>query len=199
MSSKGMKFNMSKTAKSKEEKVISEKQSDTLNKKIEDESNSNTVSLDEIKDALVVKVNVNQKKSMVKESLINIFTAIIMITYLIIIIMGSSNIDGDIFEKDIKVMTLSILAIGIFILEMSYKKDNIKIALYGIEVIIFGAANLCLIYVTKLYFDNLVNIVTYIGIGVAVYYIIKSIAIVIVNVNKYKKDNNDIKEIVKKR
>ena len=199
MSSKGMKFNMSKTAKSKEEKVISEKQSDTLNKKIEDESNSNTVSLDEIKDALVVKVNVNQKKSMVKESLINIFTAIIMITYLIIIIMGSSNIDGDIFEKDIKVMTLSIWAIGIFILEMSYKKDNIKIALYGIEVIIFGAANLCLIYVTKLYFDNLVNIVTYIGIGVAVYYIIKSIAIVIVNVNKYKKDNNDIKEIVKKR
>ena len=178
-----------------EEELVSE----TIKEKGEDENKYNTVSLKEIKDVLGVKVNESQKKSMVKEILTNIFIAIIMVTYLIIVIMGSSNIDIEIFEKDIKVMTLSILAIGIFILEMSYKKDNIKVAMYGIEVLIFGASNLCLIYVIKLYLNNLINIITYIGIGVAVYYILKSVFIAIGNTRKYKKDNNDIKEIVKKK
>lgn len=196
MNSKGMKISMSIIMKNNdEEELVSE----TIKEKGEDENKYNTVSLKEIKDVLGVKVNESQKKSMVKEILTNIFIAIIMVTYLIIVIMGSSNIDIEIFEKDIKVMTLSILAIGIFILEMSYKKDNIKVAMYGIEVLIFGASNLCLIYVIKLYLNNLINIITYIGIGVAVYYILKSVFIAIGNTRKYKKDNNDIKEIVKKK
>lgn len=196
MNSKGMKISMSIIMKNNdEEELVSE----TIKEKGEDENKYNTVSLKEIKDVLGVKVNESQKKSMVKEILTNIFIAIIMVTYLIIVIMGSSNIDIEIFEKDIKVMTLSILAIGIFILEMSYKKDNIKVAMYGIEVLIFGASNLCLIYVIKLYLNNLINIITYMGIGVAVYYILKSVFIAIGNTRKYKKDNNDIKEIVKKK
>ncbi len=163
-----------------------------------DESKYDTVSLKEIRDALETKVNDSQKKNVIKEVIENIFIAIIMITYLILVMMGSKNIDIEIFEKDIKVLTLSMLAIGIFIIEISYKKDSTKLIMHGIEVLVFGAANLCLIYVLKLYFDNFINVLTYIGIAVSGYYILKSIILAIADVKNYKKDNNDISEIVKK-
>lgn len=83
-------------------------------------------------------------------------------------------------------------------MELAYKKDDSNLAINSLEVLCFSGANLCLVYVQKLYFDNLIQIITYIGIVISSYYTIKSIALAIINVRKYKKDNNDIKEIVKK-
>ncbi len=167
--------------------------------KYSNKSKDNTVTLKQIKEVLGNKVNKDQKKSIIKDIFVNIFIAVIMIIYLVLLIMGSFNIDSEIYEQDIKVITLSILAIGIFILELSYKKDSTKIIIHGIEVLVFGASNLCLIYVMKLYFDNLTNIIKYIGTGVIGYYVLKTIICTIRNVRKYKKDNNDIREIVGKK
>ena len=122
-----------------------------------------------------------------------------MVVYLIIIIMGSKNIEPATLEKDLKIMTLGILAAGIVILEISYKKDKSNIALIGVETLVFGAANLCLIYIAKLYSDQLTKVVTYISFVIAGYYIFKSVIVAITSVNKFKKDNNDIKDIVKKK
>ena len=58
--------------------------------------------------------------------------------------------------------------------------------------------NLCLVYVIKLNFERILKIVIYISIGVAAYYIIKTLYVLIKNIRKYKKANNDIKEIIKK-
>ena len=159
----------------------------------------NAISLKEIREKLGTKVSKEQKKGVVKEVLTNIVYAVLMIAYLFLVMKGSFNIGSDYFEKDIKIITLSILAIGITILEVSYKKDNTKIAMHGVEVIVFAASNLCLIYVIKLYFDRLTNIITYLEIAVALYYVVKSLIISIRSVNKYKKNNNDIREIVKKK
>lgn len=159
---------------------------------------NDTVSLKEIKEAIQNKINEQQKCSLIKNVLINISIAFIMIMYLILIIMGTKNIEMLILEKDIKIITICILAIGIYIMELAYKKDDSNLAINSLEVLCFSGANLCLVYVQKLYFDNLIQIITYIGIVISSYYIIKSIALAIINVRKYKKDNNDIKEIVKK-
>ena len=159
----------------------------------------NTVSLKEIREALANKVNNEQKKNIVKEFLINVCIAIVMIVYLIIVMMGSKNISVDVLEKDIKIITLFILAIGIFILELSYKKDDVQLAMHGVEVLVFGSSNLCLIYVIKLYFNNLSNTITYIGIVVTIFYILKSLLLTIRDVKRYKNENNDIREIVKKK
>lgn len=163
-----------------------------------DESKYDTVSLKEIRDAIENKVNESQKQSLVKKILINIGIAITMILYLILIIMGSKNIETIVLEKDIKIISLSILAIGIFVLEMAYKKDNNEMAINSLEILVFGASSLCLVYVIKLHFDNLINIITYIGGIVASYFILKLMILAITNVRKYKKDNSDIKEIIKK-
>ena len=166
---------------------------------IEDESKYGTISLKEIREAIENKVDNKQKKSVIKEILINCGIAIIMVLHLIIIMMGCKNITPETLDKDMKIITLFVLLIGIIMLEISYKKDNFKIAMHGIEVLVFGATNLCLIYIAKLYYGNLIKVLSYIGIGVAGYYIFKSIIISITSIKRFKKDNNDIKDIVHKK
>ena len=191
MNSKGMKLVMSKDTENKVQENNEEL--------ITEENKYNTVSLKEIREALANKVNNEQKKNIVKEFLINVCIAIVMIVYLIIVMMGSKNISVDVLEKDIKIITLFILAIGIFILELSYKKDDVQLAMHGVEVLVFGSSNLCLIYVIKLYFNNLSNTITYIGIVVTIFYILKSLLLTVRDVKRYKNENNDIREIVKKK
>ena len=62
----------------------------------------------------------------------------------------------------------------------------------------FGAANMCIIYVLKLYVGRLSNFLAYIGIALIGYYIFKILLVLVVSIRKYKKDNNDIKDIVKR-
>ena len=96
-----------------------------------------------------------------------------MVAFLIVIMMISKNVSIEDLEKIEKISTLGILFLGLVLLEVSYKKDNAKIAMNAIEVIVFGASNLCLIYTIKLFFNNLTNIINYITFGVAGYYILK--------------------------
>lgn len=166
---------------------------------IEDESKYDTISLEEIREAIENRVDNKQKKSVIKEILVNLGIAIIMVLYLILIMMGCRNLTLETLDKDIKIITLMILLIGIVILEVSYKKDNFKTAMHGIEVLVFGAANLCLIYIAKLYFNNLIKFLGYIGLAVAGYYVVKTIILSITSIKRFKKDNNDIKDIVQKK
>ena len=163
------------------------------------EGNERTISLEDVKKAIENKVNNTQKRTIIKDCIINIGIAIIMVAYLIIVLMGSKNILSETLELDMKIMTLSILAIGIVVLEVAYRKDKSKLAMNGIEVLTFGATNLCMIYILKLHFNNLINSVTYIGIAIGAYYILKSILLAVLEIKKFKRNNSDIKEIVKKK
>ena len=153
----------------------------------------------EIREAIENKVDKKQKKSVIKKVLINFGIGIAMIIFLILVIMGNKNISADVLEKDMKIMTLFILGIGIFTLELAYQKDKTEIVINAIEILIFGAANLCLIYIFKLYIGQLMYATIGIGATVIGYYVLKSIIMSIVSVRKFKKDNSDIKEIVEKK
>ena len=201
--------NMAKAVETDEKEKVVNTEENTKNiivdeveeeKKVEnDESKYDTISLKEIREALENKVDSDQKKSVIKEVLINIGIALCMILYLILIMVGSKNIAPETLYKDIKVMTLFILLIGIVALEISYKKDNLKIAMRGIEILVFGATNVCLIYIAKLYFNSIVKFLGYIGLAVVCYYVVKSIVLSINSIRKYKQENNDIKDIVQKK
>lgn len=197
MNSKGMRISMSEVVGNKNTKKNTNKS--TANAKVRKKSvEIESVSLKEIKEVIQNKVKDNQKQNVVKKVLVNIGIAIVMIVYLLIVMLGTKNIDIIVLEKDLKILTIGILALGILFLERAYKKDNIQMALFAVEILVFGAINLCLAYVINLNFSNIINIITYIGAAIAVYYIAKSIVIAINNVRKYKKENNDIKEIIKK-
>lgn len=215
------------TSKERSEKVVSKKESSKKetpkNQSLQNDSNSkkeevktetnnlpapeskfDTVSLKEIREALQNKVNDNQKQKVVKKVLINIGFAMAMIVYLIVVALATKNIELSVLEKDLKIITLGILVLGIGVLERAYKKDNSQMAINAVEILVFGAINLCMMYAIKINFVKLgdfkdvVNGITFIGSVVAGYYILKSIIISVKNVRKFKKENNDIKEIIKK-
>ena len=150
----------------------------------ENESKYDTISLKEIREALGNRVEKSQRSIVIKEVLINIGIAVIMIIHLGLLVAGSKNIEISVFEKDMKIITLFIALIGIIVLEVSYKKDKIKLALNAVEILVFGAANLCLIYVGKLYMGEFLNFSLYVGAALIGYYIIKIISVSIVNVRK---------------
>lgn len=164
----------------------------------ENDDNYKFVSLKEIKEAIENKVNNSQKIDLIKEILLNIGIIITIIICLVILIMATRNIELNVLETDLKIFSLCILGIGILILEYAYKKDNMKIALTSLEIIVLGAINLCLIYVLKLNFNNITTVITWIGAIFTVYYVLKCLIITMQNIRKYKKDNNDIKQIIKK-
>ena len=89
------------------------------------------------------------------------------------------------------------------LVDLAYKKDNTQIALNALEIIGFGAVNLYLSYTIELYamklgLENITNVILYVGGAILIYYILKCIVIAVKNIKKFKKENNDIKEIIKK-
>ncbi|MCR5147308.1 MAG: hypothetical protein K6B70_08265, partial [Clostridia bacterium] len=174
-----------------EEKVEEEQIEQDENIQEKEDSKFDTISLKEIEDALKHKVGNDQRKSIWKEILINFGIAIFMIFHLVMIFMGNKNIELGILQNDIKIISIFILMIGITVLEVSYKRDNLKLALNGVEILVFGAANVCLVYVLKLYLGSLSSFLSYIGIALIGYYFIKIIVLSIYSIKKYKKDNND--------
>lgn len=184
----------------KQVEVIKEDKTEVENENEQEHAlaKESVINLKDIKEALKNKVDNTQKKSLIKELLINFASMFLMVFHLFVLYMGSKNIELNILINDMKIITLCILALGIGTLEFSYKKDEFRIALRGLEVLVFGASNLCLVYVAKLYFTEVPNFLKYIGVVIIAYYIVKITLTAIFSIRKYKKDNNDIKDIVKK-
>ena len=183
--------------KSKDLNVVDEEEI-YENEEEQRETKYDTVTLEQIKEAIGSKVD-NKQKNIIKDIFINLGIAIIMVAGLIIVMLFGNDFNTETLEKSIKITTLAILAVGIIILEASYKKDSSKMALNGVEILVYGGSFVCLIYTVKLYFQNLTNVISILTTGIAGYYILKSIIVTILNTKKFKRENNDIKEIIKKK
>ena len=99
------------------------------------------------------------------------------------------------FEMIMKIVQITVCLITIVIFEYSYKKDSLKSALYGIEFLLYSIA---VLYVPYMYNLNNIDFLENVICAFVIYYIVKSIFILIYYRNKYLKDNmSDVKEIVK--
>ena len=142
------------------------------------------------------KMPKDEKKKIYKKVFANIILGIVVTLYFIGIGIGFLNIDGPTFITDLKVFSLSILAIAIILFEFAYGKDDDKIALYGVEMLFVAIMSLVLLYTCILHKDKFIavaNIVACIGV---LYYLVKSISIYIREKLKWKKTISDVKEIV---
>ena len=158
----------------------------------------NLVSLDEIKERIGNKITSSQKKSILKRSLIVAGIAVCMLIYFIVLYCLSKNIDILNIEKIMQVTVIFCTAIGIGLLERAYNKENIEILVQGIEVLFFCILNICLIYILKIDSYNIKNNVIYMEIFILFYYVFKTLFLVLKYKNKYRQENSDIKESVKK-
>ena len=142
------------------------------------------------------KMPKDEKKKIYKKVFANIILGIVVTLYFIGIGIGFLNIDGPTFITDLKVFSLSILAIAIILFEFAYGKDDDKTALYGVEMLFVAIMSLVLVYTCILHKDKFIavaNIVACIGV---LYYLVKSISIYIREKLKWKKTISDVKEIV---
>lgn len=153
-----------------------------------------------------IEEEINEKRKMpkeVKESLRKeIFTNIIICTclvaYFLFLFLGSVDKTKAVRVIDLKIFSIIYLAASIILFEMAYKKDNGKIAIHGIEILLVAIMTLFLPYIIFELDSKYQKIYYFVGEYIAVYYVIKCICIAIIRKRKYSKDVSDIKEIIKK-
>ena len=146
-----------------------------------------------------IKLPNEVKEKIKKEVFTNIAIASIIILYFIFIVLGSVGSTKNVRIIDLNIFSILFLSIAIFIFEVAYRKDDGKLAMYGIESLIVAIFTLFLPYI--IFELNEANKKYYLmaSIYIASYYILKSIVISIKTKNKYMNTNiSDVKEIVKK-
>ena len=97
----------------------------------------------------------------------------------------------------LKVFAMFLIALTISILEVSYRKESGKLAIIGIELLVFS---ILVLYIPQIYgnLDKLFcQVLLFTPIFCGVYYIAKSILIYIKTEKEYQNNLSDVKEIVK--
>lgn len=126
-----------------------------------------------------------------------IMTVAIMI-YFIALHLGYKNISLDVFELDLKVYSIALLLISIFVFENAYKKDSGTIAIYGIETLVLALETLLIPHIAERLGINIPIILVISPFVFAVYYIFKCVITYTKERRAYLNSLSDIKEIVKK-
>ncbi len=143
-------------------------------------------------------ISKDYKKKINKQLVSNIIICFIMVLYLCTINILYLYIDTQNYFSIIRIASIIIPIISIIFFEYSYKKDNEKIFLYGVEVLVIATITLFLNYIYFMYFDKYNRILTGITIIFVIYYILKILLVRTIMKKNYYKNQNDIKDIVKK-
>lgn len=140
----------------------------------------------------------NIKEKVKKDVFTNIIIAILMIIYFTFLIVGSKE-TIKIFNSDyINAFSISLLGVSICLFEIAYKKDNISIALYGIEILLISIITLFFPYIIFELDESHNKNYMVVSAYIAVYYVMKAIWIVSKTKKMHIKQTSDIKEIVRK-
>lgn len=144
------------------------------------------------------KMPENTQQIMNKKIQINILVAITVMLYFYFLNLGFMNIEELSFLTDLKVFSMIILVAAIVLFEMSYKKDEGKYCIFGIESLILAIISLFFTYAVVFLSDSFKIILVVCSLLFAVYYTAKSIIIYAKTKRDFNKNKSDVKYIVKK-
>lgn len=134
------------------------------------------------------------KKRVIKNSII----AVIMITYLILLNILSLHIETTTYILGIRILCVILAIVSIVFFELSYRKDNGYLFLYGAEFLVLATITLFSVYAYSIFYVTYNNILAGVLAVVIVYYIVKTILTIKSMKKQYYKELNDIRDIVKK-
>ena len=138
-----------------------------------------------------------EDKKYLKKIWVNISIAAILMLYFIIVNILYNKLNHESLILTLKTLSVIIMAIGIIIFEIAYKKDNGIIAITGIEILITAFHTLSILHVVQVSaFDFRIYILTS-SYLFAIYFVLKSMIIYTMEKRKYLKSLSDIKNIVK--
>lgn len=143
------------------------------------------------------KIPKEYKKKIRKQVIFNIITIFAITLFLASINIMSLYIETQTYLNYLRIISIIVAIISIIYFELGYKKDNEKLFLYGVEILILALITLFSIYLYYMFFEKYSNILIYITIAFLAYYLIKILILKSRMKKKYYKEQNDIKEIVK--
>ena len=88
------------------------------------------------------KIPKEYKKKIRKQTILNVVTVLCMVIYLVSINILSLYLETETYLKTIKILSVILAGISIVYFELSYRKDNEKLFLYGTEVLIISMITL---------------------------------------------------------
>ena len=144
------------------------------------------------------KIPKEYKKKIRKQTILNVVTVLCMVIYLVSINILSLYLETETYLKTIKILSVILAVISIVYFELSYRKDNEKLFLYGTEVLIISMITLFSTYAYFIYFDTYNKILGIVAGILVIYYLMKILIIKSRMKKQYYKEQNDIKEIIKK-
>lgn len=179
----------------------------SMETKSENEKHNNTIEDKELsKNVQKLEEEISNKKKLAKDNLEkinkkmfeNLLISGIIMTFLLLIILGSLNIETTIFITDLKVFSIFLIVITIFLFEYSYRKQNRNICVHGIECLALAIFILLSTCLYTMFFKDFQLIVAFALMVCGIYYVLKSILVYIKMKKKYSSKINDINEIIKK-
>ncbi len=128
----------------------------------------------------------------------SILLADVVMAFLYCISLGSLNIETPIFLMDLKVFSLSLIAVTIILFEISYRKENGTLAIHGIECFVLSTFMLFTSSIYTMYMKEFHMYIAIASYAFAIYYVGKSIVVYQKMKKQYIASLSDIEEIIKK-
>lgn len=144
-------------------KVFKDNELETIKKELKNGKKSN-------------KTNVKKQekyKEIFKNSLIFIFIEL----YFLILLISKSTINTIEYITDLKIFVLIELVVSIILFEISYKKENSKIAWHGIEMVLLGGTTILILNLYSRQSSILNTVFAIVAGAFILYYIIKMFVI----------------------
>lgn len=138
------------------------------------------------------------KEKYLKEIYFNVLKAIITMLFFFVLNKAYENVSSEHFALGIEIFTIIFLFIAIYIFEQAYKKDDGKLAIQGIEILVLSTYTLTSRHIAnKFDFDFKIYslVASYIF---AIYFILKGIVVYTKGRREEAEELSDIREIVKK-
>ena len=145
-----------------------------------------------------MKMTEKAKENLRREIFTNIIISACLVAYFIFLFLGGIGKTKEVSITNLKIFSTIYLVVAIILFEIAYRKDNEKIAIHGIEILVIAIITLFLPYIIFELDTKHQKIYAFMGAYIAVYYVIKCICIALKRKKNYSKEVSDIKEIVKK-
>lgn len=133
-----------------------------------------------------------------KNLLENILMAIAITIYFISLIFGNGRLNPTSYISLLKIYTIFLGVLSIFIFEYSYKKESTKSMYTGIEILVLSIVTMFSIYICKVQENKYIFYLALFAYIFSIYYLIKDILIYKRTKKEYLKTLTDIEEITKK-
>lgn len=152
----------------------------------------------EVKKNIINKIKVPKEK---KEKIyVKIFKefgiAILIFIYFLFLDLGYIRVEKNIFKEDLHYFAGVLVISAVLLFENAYRRNNRGIAIRGMEVLVLAILTLFMPYIYFYRGNSFKFWYSISPIYIAVYFLMKSVAIYNIEVKKYRDGLSDVKEIL---